>query len=216
MPDMKVLKTYHYIIFVLCLLLCCNLQCINAQEAAVIENGADKKFIPSPQKAAMLSAVFPGMGQVYNRKYWKMPIVYAGFVGLGLGVSYNTSKYNMYIKAFQDFTDEIPETNSYLGIAPWDARLYDPVLYPDSYNPSMEASLKEALLLKVDQFRKDRDLSFIGIAAWYLLSILDANVDASLFDYDIDKNLDLTITPLPVNIGSYITTGVNIGMKINF
>ena len=62
-----------------------------------------KKANPIPQKAAMLSAVFPGLGQIYNRKYWKMPIVYAGFVGLGYGVAYNTTNYNAYVKALPGF-----------------------------------------------------------------------------------------------------------------
>jgi hypothetical protein len=76
--------------------------------------------------------------------------------------------------------------------------------------------VKDMLLSGIDYYRKNRDLSLIGIGAWYFLSILDANVDASLFDYDIDKNLNLTITPLPINVGALMTTGVNFSLKVNF
>jgi hypothetical protein len=195
-----------------------SLQSTKAQDTALVASSSKKKYALAPQKAAMLSAVFPGMGQIYNRKYWKLPIVYAGFAGLGFGVTYNTTRYNKFIKAYQDFTDKIPETASYLEmkIYNWPPEYYDPVLYPDTYRLSYEVQVTEALLRGVDSFRKDRDLSLIGIAAWYALSILDANVDASLSDYNIDKNLNLTVSPLPVYVGDYLVTGVNFGLIINF
>ena len=193
-------------------------QSIKAQDTTLISSASKKKYTLAPQKAAMLSAVFPGMGQVYNRKYWKLPIVYAGFAGLGFGVVYNSTRYNRYIKAYQDFDDKIPETASYLEmtINDWPPEFYDPVLYPETYRLSYQAQVKEALLRGVDGYRKDRDLSFIGIAAWYALSILDANVDASLSDYNIDKNLNLTVYPLPLYVDDYFVTGVNLGLIINF
>jgi hypothetical protein len=193
------LKTFRYLIIILLLHLFCCLQNIEAQDTTFVKTSLKKKDTPEPQKAAMLSAVFPGMGQVYNRKFWKLPLVYAGFAGLGFGVVYNTTRYNKYIKAYQDFTDKIPETTSYVEFAPsgWASEIYDPVLHPDTYRPTYESDLKGLLIRGVDNFRKDRDLSFIGIAAWYILSILDANVDASLSDYNVDKNLNLTVTPLP-------------------
>jgi hypothetical protein len=196
----------------------CFLQNIKAQDSTLVTISSKKKYTLAPQKAAMLSAVFPGMGQVYNRKYWKLPIVYAGFAGLGFGVTYASTRYNRYIKAYQDFTDKIPETNSYLPLAPsdWSPELYDPVLHPDTYRLTYEAQVKDLFIREIDYFRKNRDLSFIGIAAWYILSILDANVDASLSDYNIDKNLNLTVTPLPGYVGSYLATGINFSLIVNF
>jgi hypothetical protein len=165
----------------------------------------------------MLSAVFPGFGQIYNRKYWKIPLVYAGFGGVGYAVAYNSRWYNRYTKAYQDFTDKIPETASYLdlirGAKPED---YDPVLHPGTYNPSQESWIKDQLLARVDYFKKYRDLSYIGIAAWYIISILDANVDASLFDYDIGENLALTMTPFQVSLYNFTGVGINLSLKINF
>ena len=190
----------------------------DAQEASVVIVSPKKKKVRLPQKAAMLSAVFPGMGQIYNKKYWKLPIVYAGFAALGYSVNYYGTRYNKFMKAAQDFTDKIPETDSYLTLKPygWAPETYDPVLHPGTYRETYRAQVREMLLSGVDYYRKNRDLSFIGIGAWYLLSILDANVDASLFDYDIDKNLNLTITPLPINTGTYTATGVNFNLTVNF
>ncbi|MCK7539145.1 MAG: DUF5683 domain-containing protein [Marinilabiliales bacterium] len=92
----------------------------------------------------MYAAALPGLGQIYNRKYWKVPIVYAGFGALGYAVTFNTQNYNTFINAYQDFTDIIPETDSYLDLLVKSGSLdqYDPVLYPETYDPSNEAWVK--------------------------------------------------------------------------
>jgi hypothetical protein len=72
------------------------------------------------------------------------------------------------------------------------------------------------MLRQVDYFRKYRDLSYIGIAAWYLITILDANVDASLFDYDVSENLDLTLAPYQFPLYNFAGVGIIINLKINF
>ena len=156
----------------------------------------------------MFAAALPGLGQIYNRKYWKVPFVYAGFGALGYAVTFNTKNYNSFISAYQDFTDIIPETDSYLELlVNLNPAEYDPVLHPETYNPSTETWVKTTLLNGVDYYRKYRDLSYIGIAAWYLLTIIDANVDASLFDYDITDDLKATVVPL-----NYNYTGVSPGI----
>lgn len=168
-------------------------------------------------KATMLSAAFPGLGQIYNRKYWKIPLVYAGFGGVGYAVVFNSKWYNRYTKAYQDFTDQVPETASYAslirGSKPED---YDPVLFPATAKPSQASWIRDQLLQRVDYYRRYRDLSYIGIAAWYLVSILDANVDASLFDYEVGDNLNLTFAPFQVPMTNYAGIGVSLTMKINF
>jgi len=165
----------------------------------------------------MLGAAFPGFGQVYNRKYWKIPFVYAGFVALGYAVVFNSTNYITYTKGYQDFTDLIPETDSYLDLMQGlDPKRYDPVLYPDTYNLSDEAWVKDHLLRGTDYYKKYRDLSYIGVAVWYVITLLDANVDASLSDYDIDENINLTFAPVQVQ-GFYFTgVGLNMSLKINF
>jgi len=169
-------------------------------------------------KATMMAVAFPGLGQIYNRKYWKIPLVYAGFGGLIYSVGLNTSNYNKYMKAYQDFTDAIPETKSYQDlIINADPSTYDPVLHPDTYNPSTASYYKDGMLRFVDSYKRYRDLSYIGIAGWYLLSILDANVDASLFNYDISDNLDIAVVPVQLPLpGGYMGAGLNVSLKVTF
>jgi len=165
----------------------------------------------------MLAVVLPGAGQIYNRKYWKIPVVYAGFGALIYTAGYNTSKFNDYTLAYQDFDDEIPETDSYLELIPADPATYDPVLYPDSYVPANESYWKDRMLNGIDSYKRYRDLSYIGIAAWYMISILDANVDASLFNFDVSENLELAVIPVMVPLpGGYTGAGINVGVRFNF
>jgi hypothetical protein len=170
-----------------------------------------------PMKATMLAATFPGAGQIYTRKYWKIPVVYAGFAGLGYAVAYNSKWYNTYSKAYQDFIDNIPETDSYAELIKSPPQeQYDPSLESDDFDPSTSAWIQDQLLAQVDYFRKYRDLSYIGIAAWYLISILDANVDASLSDYNINENLKLAVSPITIPYHSFAGLGVGLTMTINF
>jgi hypothetical protein len=190
---------------------------VTAQDTTVVASKTKKTRKYLPMKATMLSAALPGSGQIYNRKYWKIPLVYAGFGGIGYAVVFNSTQYNKYTKAYQDFTDKVPETQSYLFlIRGVDPSKYDPVLYPDSYTLQDYSWVKDGLLRQIDYFKKYRDLSIMGIAAWYLISIIDANVDASLADYEIGDNINLTFAPVQVP-GYYFTgVGVNISLKINF
>lgn len=166
----------------------------------------------------MYAAAFPGLGQIYNRKYWKLPFVYGGFGALGYAVSYNSKFYKEYINAYEDFTDEIPGTDSYLTIPTLqslDPSTYDPVLYPGTYNPTRQSYVKNHLLNGVSYYRRYRDLSYIGIVAWYLVTIIDANVDASLFDYDISDDIKASIAPVTfTHYGVY--PGVTVGFTKTF
>jgi hypothetical protein len=167
----------------------------------------------------MLAVSFPGLGQIYNRKYWKIPVVYVGFGALIYSAGFNGKNYNMYMKAYQDFTNNILAANSYLKvISPSvDRSTYDPKVNPTGYNLSLYVQFKNAMLQMVDYYKRYRDLSYIGIAGWYLFSILDANVDASLFNYDISTNLNLTLAPVKMALpGGFTGAGVSVGLKINF
>ncbi|HZM13904.1 MAG TPA: DUF5683 domain-containing protein [Bacteroidales bacterium] len=161
-----------------------------------------KSYTLEPIRATMYAAALPGLGQIYNRKFWKLPIVYAGFGALGYAASFNGSNYNAFINAYQDFIDLVPETNSYLdirGMNNLNPEDYDPVLHPETYNPSTEAWVTTQLLNGVEYYRRYRDLSYIGIVAWYLVTIIDAQVDASLFDYDITDDLKALLVPVTVS-----------------
>ena len=194
------------------MILFCIPQNSTAQDTVSVQKPVKIKFQPEPLRATMLAVAFPGLGQIYNRKYWKIPLVYLGFGGLIYSVGFNSSHHNTYMKAYQDFTDAIPETNSYLKLIPStvDPASYDPVLHPESYQ-----NYKDQMLRFVDSYRRYRDLSYIGIAGWYLFSILDANVDASLYNFDVSKNLDVAAFPVLFSTpGGFVGTGLN--LKITF
>lgn len=168
----------------------------------------------SPAKASLYSAIFPGLGQIYNRKYWKLPLVYAGFGALGYSVTFNMTNYSKYKSAYIDFTDKLPETQSYLDVIsgslnPAD---FDPVLHPDTYDSKQETWFKEQLQHNMDYYRRNRDLSYIGLVGLYLLNIVDATVDAHLFDYDISNDLSMKIEPRLMYTGRNMNT---LGLQIS-
>lgn len=190
-----------------------------AQDTLDVAKPVKHKFKPETLKATMMAVVFPGLGQIYNRKYWKIPLVYAGFGALIYSAGFNSKNYLLYTKAYQDFTDNIKATDSYLKVisplVPQSS--YDPVVYPNSYDPSSASYYKAGMLRMVDYYKRYRDLSYIGIAGWYLISILDANVDASLFNYDISNNLDITFVPIQMPLpGGFTGAGLSLDLKINF
>ena len=210
------MKAYQKITIFTILLLLCFQQNTTAQDTLSVIKPAKDAFSADPQRATMLALTFPGFGQIYNRKYWKIPLVYAGFGGLAYAISYNSSLYNTYMKAYQDFIDDIPETDSYLNILSFaEPEDYDPVLYPDSYDESAAAWYRERMLKQVDYNKKNRDLSYIGVALWYIITVLDANVDASLFNYDISDNLEFTVAPVQLPL-SGAGIGLNISMIVVF
>jgi hypothetical protein len=210
-----ILKAYHKIAFIILVNLCCLLQNNYAQDTVFISKPPKHTFKAEPFRATMLAIALPGFGQIYNRKYYKVPFVYIGFATIAYFINFNSKEYNIYMKAYQDFTDNIPATASYIPLLKnADPREYDPVLYPNSYNPSSAAWYRERMLLQVDYSKKYRDLSYIGIAAWYLYTILDANVDASLHNYDISNDLDLKIEPVVLPLSS--RAGVGISLKLTF
>lgn len=216
MPFKVILKVKNYILLILLIHLLLCPQFITAQDTTAVASNTKKVRRYFPMKATMLAAALPGSGQIYNRKYWKIPLVYAGFGGLGYAVGFNSTQHNKYTKAYQDFTDNIPQTDSYKDlIRGYPQTNYDPSVNPNA-DPSQVAWVKDGLLRQIDYFKKYRDLSMMGIAAWYLITILDANVDASLSDYDIGENINLTFAPMQVP-GYYFTgVGLNISLKINF
>ena len=211
------MKTFQKILFILILHLFCIQQDIIAQDTIPVSKPPGQKVQKEPLKATMMAVAFPGLGQIYNRKYWKIPLVYAGFGALIYTARFNSSNYIMYMKAYQDFTDDIKETDSYRKLILAEPSTYDPVLYPVTAVPSNTSYYKDGMLRMVDYYKRYRDLSYIGIAGWYLISIIDANVDASLFNYDVSDNLDLAVYPVQVPLpGGFTGAGLNVGLKVTF
>ena len=210
------MKAYKKIILISFILLLCLQNKLSAQDTLSVTEPSKPVFEANPRRATMLAVTFPGFGQIYNRKYWKIPLVYAGFGGIAYAISYNGSLYNKYMKAYQDFTDDIPETDSYLNILSFaDPEDYDPVLHPDTYDESAAAWYRERMLKQIDYNKKYRDLSYIGIALWYLITVLDANVDASLYNYDISDNLEFALAPVQMPLSGR-SMGLNISMIVTF
>jgi hypothetical protein len=195
----------------------CLQQLVYSQDTLSVPKPHKHHFKAEPLKATMLAVAFPGAGQIYNRKFWKIPVVYAGFGVLFYTASFNSRNYITYYRAYQDFTDLIPETDSYRTLIPAPPSTYDPILHPDTFDPTTASYYEDGLLRMVDYYKRYRDLSYIGIAAWYLISILDANVDASLFDFDVTNNLDLTIAPAMMPLpGGYTGAGITASIKLTF
>lgn len=145
-----------------------------------------KIFIPNPTRATWLAVVFPGGGQIYNRKYWKLPIIYGGFAGCAYALSWNGKMYKDYSQAYLDIMDSNPNTKSYEDLLPPNA----------NYN---EEQLKTTIKNRKDMFRRYRDLSIFAFIGVYIISIIDAYVDAELSNFDITPDLSMRVEPAIIN-----------------
>ncbi len=150
----------------------------------------------SPNKATFYSAILPGLGQVYNQKYWKVPIIYAGFGSLIYYTNYNNFVYNKYKYAYNI---QLRIDNGEIGLE-------------HDYPGASADNLKRAK----DTWRRYRDLAIISIGVLYVLQILDADVDANLFDYDISEDLSMKIEPvlLPNEVYNYkVSSSSTLGLR---
>ena len=143
-------------------------------------------FKPDPTRVVWMAAIIPGYGQILNRKYWKLPIVYGGFLGCAYAVSWNSGMYQTYLNAYRDITDTDPATASYLLLIP-KGRTIDSFGGTDAF--------KSILNTKQENYRRYRDLSIIATVAYYALTIVDAFVDAQLYDFDISPDLSMRVQP---------------------
>lgn len=143
-----------------------------------------RKKIPDPKRALWLSLVIPGAGQIYNRKFWKLPIIYGGFVGCTYALLWNQQMYKDYSQAYIDIMDDDPNTKSYMNMLPYG---YDIT--------GKEEQFKNIFKHKKDFYRKNRDLSIFAFFGVYLLSVIDAYVDAQLSTFDITPDLSMKVEP---------------------
>ena len=148
-----------------------------------------KTWRPNAKRAMWLAIVLPGAGQIYNRKYWKIPIVYGGFVGCAYAMRWNNQMYRDYSQAYMDIMDDDPNTQSYNQFLHLGAKI-------DESNLQRYQTLFKK---RKDKFRRWRDLSFFCLVGVYALSIVDAYVDASLSEFDISKDLSLRVEPTIIN-----------------
>lgn len=143
------------------------------------------EFNPDPTRAVWMSALFPGLGQLYNRRYWKLPIVVGAYMGLGYATSWNNSMLKDYTRAYRDLMDSDPSTNSYMNL-----------FAPTVKESDLEVEwLSKVLKSRKDYYRRNRDLCIICMVGVYLLAMVDAYVDASLSHFDISPDLSMDVSP---------------------
>ena len=148
-----------------------------------------------PAKAALMSAFLPGAGQIYNKKYWKVPVVYAGLGGLGVWLGHNVVQHSAYTEAYKSFFDsDTVNTLSHNG-----------------YITETQINFKRK------EFKRNLDVSAIALGVWYLLQIVDATVDAHLFEFDVNEDISIYFRPdvrmktaRSINFESGIYSGVSI------
>ena len=167
-------------------------------DSVVISGKKDKVKVPkakkphNAKKATIMSACLPGLGQIYNGKWWKVPIVYAGLGGFGYMAYNNHYEYRSYLHAYMYASDpqsiQKPLTKHEKELA-------------QRYQPSQLQTYKES-------YQHDFELYTIILVAWYGVNIIDACVDGHLYTYDISDDLSLSIDPMIATPGIPLTTGM--------
>lgn len=167
-----------------------------------------KRFKPDPVRSIWMGAIIPGYGQIANRSYWKLPIVYAGFLGCAYAIRYTSTSYESYRSAYIDINDDIESTNSFLDILP-------PGVTVENYRNGING-LKSDLATYYQQTRRYRDLSVILSVVYYGLTLLEAYVDAQLFDFDISSDLSLHIRPSLIDnqYGASKSAGLQLSLNL--
>lgn len=175
-----------------------NISKFQEDSASVLINNATKElkltkdwstWMPDPKRALWLALVIPGGGQIYNRKYWKLPLVYGGFMGCIYAMSWNNSMYMDYSQAYLDLMDDDPNTQSYNQFLHLGMQI----------TPANADRYKDIFKKRKDKYRRWRDLSFFCLIGVYALSVIDAYVDAELSVFDISKDLSLKVEPTIIN-----------------
>lgn len=148
---------------------------------------------PNAKRALWLALVLPGAGQIYNRKFWKLPIIYGGFVGCAYAMHWNGQMYHDYSQAYMDIMDDDPTTESYNQF----------LHLGNQITESNIERYKEIFRKRKDRYRRWRDMSMFVMIGVYALSVIDAYVDASLSEFDISDDLSLRVEPAVINNDRY-------------
>lgn len=150
------------------------------------------------RKATILAAVFPGAGFIYTRTYWRIPIYYGGFIVLGTVIDYNNRSYERYAAAYNALTDNDPTTSDEFN---------------GRYTPEMLQNAR-------NNYRRNRDLGIIALAAAYILSIVDTHVVASLKNWDVSPDLSMTVEPTVIDNSirgvTSVPSGAGLSLKLRF
>lgn len=197
------------LLFIFTLIFCMSLPAIKAQvkDSTIIARDSTaaandsiaqakrnrKKIYSIARKSTLMSAILPGLGQAYNKKYWKVPVIYAGLIGFGYLFVTNNTQYRFYRKnliAFYDNDSSTVNTTQYSG--------------------------SQLETLKTD-FKKNRDLGLIGMGIIYLVNIIDANVDGHLRTFDVSDDLSISVDPWQnIYRSAGYKTAMGLSIKFNF
>lgn len=167
-------------------------------DTLVLVDGETVRLIPSvhvgalghsPHTATMYAAILPGLGQIYNKKYWKLPLLYGGAAALGYAIHFNNKYLKRYSNAYRDFLLGDPNNKSYMYFVER-AHLTEADVQ-GVYKSWFQSSLKK----KKDYYRRYRDLSIFGMAGLYIVQIVDACVDAHFFNFDVSDDLAINWAP---------------------
>ena len=167
-------------------------------------------WTPNPKRAIWLALVIPGGGQIYNRKFWKLPIVYGGFLGCIYALTWNNMMYKDYSQAYLDIMDDDPTTASFHKFLHLGRTIDD----------SNISRYKEIFRNRKDKYRRWRDMSLFVMIGIYALSVIDAYVDAELSVFDISKDLSLKVQPTvignPMSENPIYASSLGVNCKLNF
>lgn len=163
----------------------------------VVKDSARLAIEAMPRQAALKSLMVPGLGQIYNKRWWKVPLVYGGFVGIGLVFEFNQRFYKVFLKEAQ-FRELNPQKTE---------------------NPLYSNYSNQGIIAIKDSYRRNRDLSVLAGLGFYAITIIDAYVDAKFFRFDISDELALKVQPsvvqTPVVHASAFSPAVGLKVKLN-
>ncbi|MGQ1890104.1 DUF5683 domain-containing protein [Thermophagus sp. OGC60D27] len=168
-----------------------------------------EKEIHSPHKATFYSAILPGLGQAYNKKYWKIPIIYGVIGSMTYAIHFNTTNYTKYKNAYRDFLIGDPGNKSYIEVIP-------PTLTVEQVEGQYAQWFEEALENKKEYYRRYRDLSYIIMAGIYVLNLIDATVDAHFYDFDVSDDLSMRVHPVIMEPTPFSQKNIGIQLSFNF
>lgn len=171
----------------------------------VIRSISIKDIKHSPHTATMFAAILPGLGQIYNKKYWKLPIVYGGVAALCYSIHFNGENYDLYRRAYRDFIVRDPNNKSYREIVENRTNLT-----MEDVETTYASWFQNVLKNKKDYYRRYRDMSYFGLVGVYVIQLIDACVDAHFFDFDVDDEISMTWQPTvsPDSSGPYMGASV--------
>lgn len=156
---------------------------LSADSVTVVPE-SPRVWIPDSNKATWFAVIFPGGGQIYNRKYWKLPIIYGGFAGCAYALNWNSNMLKDYTEAYADLLSGDPNRNSWKSYA---------------RQGQSTDQLQQQLRRGRDYYRRYRDISIFAFIGVYLISIIDAYVDAELSNFDVGPDLSMKINPTIIN-----------------